>query len=510
MKRRKYTDEQIRILEQYYPTGEWDKILPHFPNQSKVNIRATAKRCGLRMDEKETLSKADLTGQRFGQLTCLHIDTKPHRGVYWVCKCDCGKETSVSLYNLTKGITKSCGCLRNQTAHNALDLTGQKFGMLTAIERLPKYRGKVAYWRCICDCGATNVIVSTGNLRSGHTVSCGNHNHKRQEYWFIRHPDEDTDERTYTVYRHISPSGKSYIGITKQIAEKRFQEGSGYKTQPVFWRAIKKYGWETFKHEILEEGLNVIEASEREAYYIENVYHSYTPNGYNVAEGGTTGRKMVKPVIQYYNGNPVNFFKSLKDAKTLLNIAETTIHAHSQPDSALCGYYFEFLPRMHNYEIPTHLLHLIDESHYNLKALFAEHHSATTIARNLSMSKRINKYALDGRYICTFASIAEARASIENSDGGGICAAVNPNRQGDTAYGYMWKYDTGGHSNIPPFKHKKRYAVLQLDPDTEEIICEYPTMTAAARAFNTTATYIGEACRGKRDTWRGFMWRIKD
>jgi len=34
----------------------------------------------------------------------------------------------------------------------ALDLTGQKFGKLTAIERLPSRNGKT-YWLCKCECG---------------------------------------------------------------------------------------------------------------------------------------------------------------------------------------------------------------------------------------------------------------------------------------------------------------------------------------------------------------------
>ena len=71
----------------------------------------------------------------------------------------------------------------------------------------------------------------------------------------------DDKNKTYYVYRHISPNGKSYIGITKQEPTRRFQNGNGYKTQRAFYRAIQKYGWDSFKHEILEEGL-----TEKEAY----------------------------------------------------------------------------------------------------------------------------------------------------------------------------------------------------------------------------------------------------
>ena len=59
------------------------------------------------------------------------------------------------------------------SAHNFIDLTGQRFGRLTVNKRAPKkYNSKQAFWECTCDCGKI-VIVPGGELRSGHTKSCG-------------------------------------------------------------------------------------------------------------------------------------------------------------------------------------------------------------------------------------------------------------------------------------------------------------------------------------------------
>ncbi len=52
-----------------------------------------------------------------------------------------------------------------------IDLTGQKFGRLTVIERRPN-RGKSTMWRCACSCGSEKIVAS-GHLHSGHTKSCG-------------------------------------------------------------------------------------------------------------------------------------------------------------------------------------------------------------------------------------------------------------------------------------------------------------------------------------------------
>ena len=51
------------------------------------------------------------------------------------------------------------------------DLTGQKFGNLIALGKASKSKGHIR-WECKCHCGNT-VIVDGGNLRSGHTKTCG-------------------------------------------------------------------------------------------------------------------------------------------------------------------------------------------------------------------------------------------------------------------------------------------------------------------------------------------------
>lgn len=57
-----------------------------------------------------------------------------------------------------------------------LDLTGQKFGRLTVLEKGPESKntyGRTTFkWRLVCDCGNTT-YVNTAKLKSGHTQSCG-------------------------------------------------------------------------------------------------------------------------------------------------------------------------------------------------------------------------------------------------------------------------------------------------------------------------------------------------
>lgn len=69
-----------------------------------------------------------------------------------------------------------------------LNLVGQKFGRLQAVERVSSSRVGKLLWLCICECGA-EAIVSATHLRSGHTQSCGclNQETKESNQWAVTH-----------------------------------------------------------------------------------------------------------------------------------------------------------------------------------------------------------------------------------------------------------------------------------------------------------------------------------
>lgn len=53
----------------------------------------------------------DLTGQRFGRLTVIERAPNVGRKTMWKCKCDCGNYTVVGQTDLHSQRTKSCGCM---------------------------------------------------------------------------------------------------------------------------------------------------------------------------------------------------------------------------------------------------------------------------------------------------------------------------------------------------------------------------------------------------------------
>lgn len=129
----------------------------------------------------------------------------------------------------------------------------------------------------------------------------------------------------YIVYMHISPSNKKYIGITHQKPSLRWRsKGQGYKSNPVFYAAIQKYGWENFTHLILLHDLTYEEACEKEKSLIK-LYDTLVPHGYNVDEGGYQGTCFKRSIIAFNEDKRCLKFDSITDAADYVGVIPSSI-----------------------------------------------------------------------------------------------------------------------------------------------------------------------------------------
>lgn len=146
--------------------------------QAELRNKNGTKSCGCLMNLPKPVR--DVTGQRFGRLTVIEKAETPKTvkdiyTKYWLCQCDCGESSVVSIYSLTNpNGTTSCGCSRLKYG----DLTGQRFERLVVLKEAQP-NGKMFYknekfWLCQCDCGNTKVFrQGVLTKRKGNTVSCG-------------------------------------------------------------------------------------------------------------------------------------------------------------------------------------------------------------------------------------------------------------------------------------------------------------------------------------------------
>lgn len=118
------------------------------------------------------------------------------------------------------------------------DITGQKFGHLTAIEKVGKDKYSRSLWKCLCDCG-NHTIIMIGNLTSGNSQSCGcGHD---------GHPThKQTKTRLFNIWQKMKdrcncPTNDAYINygargicvcdewINDFVSFKQWAEANGYE-----------------------------------------------------------------------------------------------------------------------------------------------------------------------------------------------------------------------------------------------------------------------------------------
>lgn len=251
------------------------------------------------------------------------------------------------------------------------------------------------------------------------------------------------DKRNYCVYCHTAPNGKRYVGLTSRDPEKRWKNGYGYrKSNPHFWRAIKRYGWKNIKHEILLSGLNKQQAGEFEKMYICLFNSSDRKCGYNKTFGGETGGKptketilkfsganqwMAKRVEQYsLEGKYIKTFDCVSSAAKTLNVNYASIASCARHDHYTAyGYIWAYEDDPEKEKWITEGVK--DRSH----------------GGNNPKAKKIIQYDLDGNRIRIYSCLTEASKETQTQISR-ISDCANGNRF--TAGGFIWLFE--GDENI--------------------------------------------------------------
>ena len=96
-------------------------------------------------------------------------------------------------------------------------------------------------------------------------------------------------EKKYSVYMHVLPNGKRYIGITCRKPEYRWNYGKGYEQNKHFYNAILKYGWDNIEHIIVADDLSKDDACSMEQTLIKRYDSTNQYKGYNHSIGGESG-----------------------------------------------------------------------------------------------------------------------------------------------------------------------------------------------------------------------------
>lgn len=327
---------------------------------------------------------------------------------------------------------------------------------------------------------------------------------------------EETNERKWSVYMHINKiNDKVYVGVAKGKPERRWgKDGCKYNgAQQVFANAIKKYGWDNFKHEILATNLTQREAWDMEikliAQYKSNCKRYKNPSfGYNMTDGGdgssgfthteATKEKMKenhadisgpnnphygtgKPVVQLdFDGNYISEYISCIEASKQTGITASAIYGCCKGTYLSVGGFMWKYKDEYNPEEVSRYIH----PHF----------------------RQVVQLSMCGEYIAEHDSMLLAeKATGVSKDAIKQCC----NGQSKFAGNFVWrdkdKYDPNEKFSYTP----KFRAIVQLDLNGN-FIAEYKQVKNASLETGIDSTHISSCCTGKRKSTGGFRWMYKE
>lgn len=176
----------------------------------------------------------DLTGLKFNRLTVISRGPNKGSGAQWNCLCDCGNQVLIGTKKLKNGHTKSCGCLRKETAakqgiSNKLDtIEVEKRLLENGFKLISEYNGilKPSTVECL-DCGLqfTRRIESSLYGFFGCPSCSKSLNGFIGTDYFEKHPEMETAPcKLYVIEFEGNNEHFWKLGITRQTIEERIRK----------------------------------------------------------------------------------------------------------------------------------------------------------------------------------------------------------------------------------------------------------------------------------------------
>lgn len=260
-------------------------------------------------------------------------------------------------------------------------------------------------------------------------------------------------DKKYCVYKHTSPSNKVYIGITCKSPTDRWASGFGYSHQIYFFRAIVKYGWINFKHEILFDGLTKEEAENKEVELIAHYKSTDLNFGYNIDLGGNLhklseitrkkiseakkGKKWTEKQrlasIEYFKKHPKR--KVYKYTQKGELVAEFSSCQEAAIDAGV--HKNTMYQKLYERKFPSNWKYIY--SYDSFDKAFIQNPKATYNAKPIDM------FDLSLNYLRTFNSIEDAKRFLGNGKGGHIWDVCNGKRL--KCNNYIWRYHNENTDN---------------------------------------------------------------
>ena len=273
----------------------------------------------------------------------------------------------------------------------------------------------------------------------------------------------------YSVYIHIFPNGKRYVGCTRQKPQARWKYGRGYRNQKRLYEAIEEFGWDNIEHIIICENMPESDARQLEIELIKKYDTQNTEHGYNTKNGGQVfhlhSQEFLDDLQERMRGNKYCVGRKLRPShiealrKSRIGVSNPSPnkgkHIHTEEQKKIWS-----LKQKERWKDPEY------------RKIQSEHHHDVSGSNNPMFGKKHSE---------------ETKRKI---------SAKHIGRK-------MPK------ECVEKMSLKRMKAVYKCDLDGR-IIEKYQSMLSAAESVNGNNTNISFACKHKNRTYKGFKWRYVD
>lgn len=291
-------------------------------------------------------------------------------------------------------------------------------------------------------------------------------------------------------------TNKVYVGMTIQKFNKRKQDHIKVSFNPNskaynhhFHRAIRKYGKENFKWEILETIQEdtrkelIARLKQLEIEYIKK--YDSKRNGYNSTDGGDCPAVECKRIKVFLDsGQLLETFDNVSELTNKYKLTKNTVWS-------VCGR-FSYYARWQNQRLIFR---------YENDEITSEDWEKLS---KINYDNSISVYCLSGELIKHFDNISIASKELDiNRDRITVCASKKAAFTLIKGVRYIFRYgnETPTQEELEKAKSIKsdpKVKVIAIDSITNKIIGTFDSQSEAAQKLNTRKNNISEACSGKR------------
>lgn len=301
--------------------------------------------------------------------------------------------------------------------------------------------------------------------------------------------------RNHFVYTHVSPSGKVYVGQTVNIKKRWGYNGEHYTTkkkdgsfiQASFARAIEKYGWKNFKHNIILENVSKSEADYAEKYLIR--WYKIHGLSYNITDGGegccgihrVFSEEERRKISERVSKNPPMKGKKHTPEAIAKIIAANRNRQYTPEQKAAMAE----RARLYN----TGRTH--SEESKKKMSDYRKAHPETWIGG--WNKKEVYQYDLEGKYMQSFPSAEEAARSIGKKSCGDICKCLN--NICASAHGYIWRSEKVCSIDLSDYKIvRTAHGARLVNMSKEDRLRRSKAHGKAVNQYSLSGEYIATYC----------------